>query len=191
MAPQAGRVHLFGTPVHTRGFRPEIGLVMQNPDDQLFCASVRHDVAFGPQNLGLPPEQVRARTEEALALTGTTDLADRVPHHLSGGQRRMVSVAAVLALRPRLVVYDEPTASLDLRARRRLVDFLRTSTHTLLVASHDLEFVLEVCDRVAVVDAGRVVAEGEPCAVMGRDRLMQAHGLERPASLATRPPIEG
>ena len=183
LKPNVGDIALFGKPMVPGGFRPEIGMVFQDPDDQLFCPSVRDDVAFGPQNLRLSKEEVATRVEEALSTTGTLDLADRPPHHLSAGEKRMVSIAGVLAMRPRLVIYDEPSADLDIRSRRRLIHFLQTSQETILIASHDLELVLEVCDRVVLVDGGRIVVNGDPRAVMDDVELMEAHGLERPHSL--------
>ncbi|MEA3340950.1 MAG: ABC transporter ATP-binding protein, partial [Chloroflexota bacterium] len=146
LKPSAGKIVLFGEAVTNGDFRPEIGMVFQNSDDQLFCPSVRDDVAFGPQNLGLSKEEVTTRVTESLTTTGALALTDRQPHHLSGGEKRMVSIAGVLAMRPRLVVYDEPNANLDSRSRRRLIRFLQTSQETILVASHDLELILEVCD---------------------------------------------
>jgi len=183
LKPDAGEITLFGEPMVQADFRPEIGLVFQNPDDQLFCPSVRDDVAFGPQNLGLSKEEVGTRVKEALSMTGTLELADRPPHHLSGGEKRMVSISGVLAMRPRLVIYDEPNANLDIRSRRRLVRFLQASEETILIASHDLELVLEVCERVVLMEEGRIVVNGNPREVMGDVELMEAHGLERPHSL--------
>lgn len=183
LRPASGQVELFGKPVIPGEFRPEIGLVFQNPDDQLFCPSVRDDVAFGPQNMGLAPEEIHTRVAEALKTTGTWELADRPPHHLSGGEKRMVAIAGVLAMRPRLIVYDEPSASLDIRSRRRLIRFLQGSGETFLLSSHDLELVLEVCDRVLLMDEGRIVAEGAPRELLGDTGLMETHGLEKPHSL--------
>lgn len=183
LTPAAGTVLVHGEPVRPRRFHPEIGLVFQNPDDQLFSPTVWHDVAFGPRNLGLPKTEVDARVAEALTLTGVLELADRAPHHLSGGEKRMVSIAGVLALRPRVVVYDEPSSSLDSRSRRRLIRFLAASSEALLIASHDLHFLLEVCDRVDVVNGGRVTASGAPREVMGDAELMAANGLEPPPGL--------
>jgi len=179
----AGEVRLFGKPVVPGGFRPEVGLLFQNPDDQLFCPSVRDDVAFGPRNLELPDEEIKARVREALNVAGIRELVDKPPHHLSGGEKRMVSIAGVLAMRPKLVIYDEPTSNLDIRYRRRLIRFLQAAQETILIASHDLEFILEVCDRVILIDEGSIVADGEPREVMNDVELMEAHGLERPHSL--------
>ncbi|MDY7078485.1 MAG: ABC transporter ATP-binding protein, partial [Chloroflexota bacterium] len=152
LKPKAGEILLFGEPMTPGNFRPDIGMVFQNSDDQLFCPSVREDVAFGPQNLGLSKARVEARVDEALSTVGVSELGTRPPHHLSGGEKRMVSIAGVLAMRPRLVVYDEPNANLDIRSRRRLIRFLQASKETVLIASHDLELVLEICDRVVLMD---------------------------------------
>lgn len=181
--PETGQITLFGRPLKHRDFRPEIGMVFQKSDDQLFSPSVRDDVAFGPQNLGLLPEEVDERVAEALAATGTTALAERPPHHLSGGEKRMVSIAGVMAMRPQLVIYDEPSANLDIAARRRLIDFLQAADHAFIVCSHDLEFILEVCDRVLLLDHGQIIADGPPAEVMSDVVLMEQHSLERPHSL--------
>ena len=183
LKPEGGEIALFDEPLVPGQFRPEIGMVFQNSDDQLFSPSVRDDVAFGPQNLGLSKREVAARVEQALSTTGVTELADRPPHHLSGGEKRMVSIAGVMAMHPKLIIYDEPSANLDIRSRRRLISFLKRTSEAFLLASHDLELVLEVCDRVVLVDNGRIVTMGDPRQVMGNVELMEAHGLERPHSL--------
>jgi cobalt/nickel transport system ATP-binding protein len=184
LSPTEGEVHLFEQRVDAGHFRSDLGFVFQNPDDQLFSASVWEDVAFGPQNMGLPPDAVDRCVAKALALTGTQSLMQRLPHHLSGGEKRMVAIATVVAMNPRLIIYDEPSANLDLRARRRLIEYLQASQETLMVASHDLEMVLEVCDRVLLIDHGHIVADGHPQEIMKQRSLMEAHGLEVPYSLA-------
>ncbi|NER81830.1 MAG: ABC transporter ATP-binding protein, partial [Leptolyngbya sp. SIO1D8] len=153
------------------------------PEDQLFSPSVWDDVAFGPQNLGLSDIEVNARVEAALELTGMMAVVDRPPHHLSGGEKQMVAIAGLLAMCPRVLLYDEPTASLDLRTRRRLIRFLQRSDETLVIASHDLEFLLEVCDRVVLIDNGQVIADGIARDIMNDQALMEHHGLEKPHSL--------
>lgn len=183
LTPAAGEIHLFGEPLKPGQFRPEVGLLFQDPDDQLFSASVRDDLAFGPQNMGLDPAEVEARVVQAADMAGITHLLDRLPHHLSGGEKQMVAIAGLLAMTPQIILYDEPTASLDLRTRRRLIRFLQNSTETVLISSHDLEFVLEVCDRVILIDEGRIIADGCPRQIMGDRALMEAHGLEKPHSL--------
>ncbi|MBN1189422.1 MAG: ABC transporter ATP-binding protein [Dehalococcoidales bacterium] len=183
LKPSAGRIMAFGKPVSDGDFQPDVGLVFQNPDDQLFCPSVRDDIAFGPLNMSLSREEVDLRVAEALSTTGVLSLADRPAHHLSGGEKRMVAVATVLAMRPRLVLYDEPSASLDIRSRRQMIGLLQASRETILVASHDLELILEICDRVVLMDDGRIVADGVPSEIMGDQKLMEAHGQEKPHSL--------
>ncbi|WP_250125255.1 ABC transporter ATP-binding protein [Chroococcidiopsis sp. CCMEE 29] len=185
LRPTGGKMLLFGKPVAVGEFRSEIGLVFQNPNDQLFSPSVRDDVAFGPENMGLSSTEVEERVQEALSLTGVQRLADRVPHNLSGGEKSMVAIAGVLAMRPQMVLYDEPSANLDIRSRRRLIDFLQTSKETILISSHDLEMILEVCDRVLLLDEGQIIADGNAREVMGDEQLMEAHGLEKPHSLFT------
>lgn len=184
LRPTDGEIQLFGKPVKPGQFHPEVGLVFQYPNDQLFSPSVRDDIAFGPLNMGLPQEEVDARVATAMQQTGIADLADRAPHHLSGGQKRMVAIAGVQSMRPQLVIYDEPSANLDIRARRRLIQFLQDSTETVLVSSHDLELILEVCERVILLDGGKIMAHGPAQEIMGNSELMEAHGLERPHSLA-------
>lgn len=183
LQPTQGTISIFGASVHIRNFTPDIGLVFQNADDQLFSPSAREDIAFGPVNMGLDKEEVAHRVFEAVQLTGTQHLLDRVPHHLSSGEKRMVAIATVLAMQPRLVLYDEPDTNLDMRARRRLIQFLQSAAHTVLVASHDLELILEVCERVLVIDEGEIVADGKSAEVMADAELMKAHSLEKPRSL--------
>jgi cobalt/nickel transport system ATP-binding protein len=183
LKPAAGEITVLGKPVRNGDFRPDVGLVFQNPDDQLFCPSVWDDVAFGPQNMKLAKDEVEARVIAALAAVGAVELADRPAHHLSGGEKRMVSIAGVLSMRPRLILYDEPSANLDIRSRRRLIRLLQASVETLLIASHDLELILEICHRVVLMDDGRIVADGDPREIMGDDKLMEAHGQEKPHSL--------
>jgi len=183
LKPSTGEIVVLGKPVVNGDFRPEVALVFQNPDDQLFCPSVWDDVAFGPQNTGLSKDEVEARVKKALSIVAGSELADRPVHHLSEGEKRIISIAGVLAMRPQLVIYDEPSANLDIRSRRRLIRLLQASKETILVASHDLELVLEVCNRVVLMDKGSIIADGNPREVMGDDRLMEAHGQEKPHSL--------
>jgi cobalt/nickel transport system ATP-binding protein len=183
LKPGSGSVHLYQQVVGTSRFHPEIGLVFQNADDQLFSPTVRDDIAFGPVNLGFNDEAVACCVDEAVRLTSTAHLLDRVPHHLSGGEKRMVSIASVIAMRPGIVLYDEPDASLDMRARRHLIGFLKNAPHTVFVASHDLELILEVCNRVILLDNGAIIADDDARKILGDAALMAAHGLEKPHSL--------
>lgn len=183
LTPHSGTVSLLGKPVEPGQFRPEVGMLLQDPDDQLFSPTVREDIAFGPENMGFSAEVVAQHVDEALTTTGTNFLADRTPHHLSGGEKQMVAIASLLAMQPQVVLYDEPTASLDMRTRRRLISFLQRSSETMLVSSHDLEFILDVCDHVLLIDNGQIIADGDPMTIMGNQPLMEAHGLEKPHSL--------
>lgn len=163
--------------------RRTVGLLFQDPDDQLFCPTVREDVAFGPLQLGLTRDEVLARVRDSLAEVGLADYEDRVPHHLSFGERKRVCLAGVLASQPQMLVLDEPTANLDPRSRRQLIEILQRLDRTLLVASHDLELILELCSRVILLDHGRVQADGPSDEILRQEALMLEHGLEVPLSL--------
>jgi cobalt/nickel transport system ATP-binding protein len=164
-----------------RALRARVGLVFQDPDDQLFMPTVREDVAFGPLNLGATPPVATARVEAALREVRMEHVADRAPHQLSLGQRRRVAIATVLAMEPSLLVLDEPSASLDPRARRELLEMLGRLSQTLLVVTHDLPFAAELCDRAVVLSGGRVVADGPCLDILRDDALLAAHDLELPA----------
>lgn len=183
LKPTGGSVSLFGQPVKIKRFNPDIGLVFQYPNDQLFSPSVSADIAFGVENMGFAPEEVVSKVQAIMEKTGITNLADRPPHQLSGGQKRMVAIAGILAMSPKMVIYDEPSANLDMRSRRRLIKFIKASDETVLIASHDLELILELCHRVIVLNEGRIVADGAPTAIMADESFMLTHGLEKPHSL--------
>ncbi|MDQ6525511.1 ABC transporter ATP-binding protein [Nocardioides sp. LHD-245] len=160
--------------------RRRVGVVFQDPDDQLFMGSVRADVGFGPANLGLKGAALEQRVLEALDRVGMADFADRPPHHLSFGQRRRVAVATVLAMEPEILVLDEPSSNLDPASRRELADILRGLDVTLLMVTHDLPYALELCPRSVVLSDGRVVADGRTYDVLTDEALMRAHRLELP-----------
>ncbi|GMV95708.1 MAG: cobalt ABC transporter ATP-binding protein [Phycisphaerae bacterium] len=176
-----GRVLIEGqelTPARLGELRGRVGLVFQSPDDQLFMPTLADDLAFGPVNLGLAAEEVRRRVAEVADEMGLSGLLDRAPHHLSMGQKRTAAIAAVLAMRPGLLLMDEPSSNLDPRWRRRLIELLGTLGVTLLIASHDLALVGGICRRVVVIDEGRLVADGPAGDILGDAALMHAHGLE-------------
>ncbi|HLW68122.1 MAG TPA: ATP-binding cassette domain-containing protein [Gemmataceae bacterium] len=170
-------------PAQRRQLPQRIGVVFQNSDDQFVNATVFDDVAFGPLNLDLPPEEVRERVTEALTLTGLAGLEERPPFHLSGGEKRRVALAGVLAMRPEILLLDEPTMFLDPRGRRELAGFLHNLPGTKIIATHDLEFVLQMCRRVLLLDAGELRADGKAREVLSQTELMDRHGLEVPYSL--------
>ena len=161
----------------------KVGIVFQNSDDQLFSATVGDDVAFGPLNLSLPADEIRCRVAEALARVGLAGFEARVPHHLSGGEKRRAALAGVLAMRPEILLLDEPSMFLDPRGRRELLALLHEIGGTQVIASHDLRFILERCGRVLVLDRGRLVADGPTRRILADAALMQAHGLEVPEQL--------
>jgi energy-coupling factor transporter ATP-binding protein EcfA2 len=184
-----GRVWIGGIEVSGRTapeVRRQVGLLFQDPDDQLFCASVIEDVAFGPLNQGLSRSEARQLALECLARVDLEDAAERPPHHLSFGERKRVCLAGILACRPSVFVLDEPTANLDPRGRRRFISLLQSLEATKLIATHDLEMVLETCPRAILLDRGQVIADGPSHALLGDADLVEAHGLELPVSLRPR-----
>ncbi len=187
LRPGRGSVTVSGLPVtddNLLDVRRRVGLVFQDPDDQLFMPTVRDDVAFGPANLGVRGSELDARVHEALDAVGVADLADRAPHHLSFGQRRRVAIATVLAMRPEILVLDEPSSNLDPASRRELADILRALPVTLLMVTHDLPYALELCERSVVLSEGAVVADGVTREVLGDSALMARHRLELPVGFS-------
>ncbi|MFZ0626328.1 MAG: ABC transporter ATP-binding protein [Acidimicrobiia bacterium] len=160
--------------------RRRVGLVFQDPDDQLFMPTVGEDVAFGPANLGLSPSEIELRVQQALASVSMEEARERTPHHLSYGERRRVAIATVLAMRPEILVLDEPTSNLDPASRRELIDLLSGLDITQLIVTHDLPFAYELCPRSMVMNAGTIVAEGATETIMGDEALMRANRLELP-----------
>jgi cobalt/nickel transport system ATP-binding protein len=183
LAPKSGNIYIFDQKVELGNFYPEIGVVFQNPNDQLFCPTVRDDICFGLENLGLEKQEIETRLQDVIQLTNIGHLLDCIPYQLSGGEKCMVAIASVLAMRPRLVLYDEPSANLDLKSRRRLINFLKKSQQTLWISSHDLELILEVCDRILLLNQGHIVADGSPQAILSDRHLMETNQLEVPYSL--------
>ncbi len=166
--------------------RRRVGLVFQDPDDQLFMPTVYEDVAFGPANFGVSREDMDARVAEALAAVGMEGSEHRAPHHLSGGERRRVAVATVLACRPEILVLDEPSSNLDPAGRRELAEVLEGLDTTILLVTHDLPYALQVCDRAVVMNAGAIVADGPIETVLGDPVVMAANRLELPAGFDPR-----
>jgi cobalt/nickel transport system ATP-binding protein len=160
-----------------------IGVVFQNPDDQLFSSSIADDVAFGALNLGLSLDECRERTASALAAVGLPDHGSRVPHLLSGGEKRRAAIATVLTMRPSILLLDEPTMFLDPRGRRELIRLIAELPGTKLIATHDLELVLDLCPRVLLLADGKLMVDGRSDEVLANAELIEPHGLEVPYRL--------
>jgi len=181
--PASGSVSIGGLKVEKANIgriRAEVGLVFQDPDDQLFSPTVYDDVAFGPVHMGLPADEVDRRVASALEAVGLPGFEKRLPHHLSIGQRKRAALATVLSMSPSVLVLDEPSAGLDPRGRRELINLLRTLPQTMLVSTHDMKLVAEVFPRTLIVDDGRVVADGPTSELLDDRELLERHGLEQP-----------
>ena len=186
LAPCAGSVRVGDYPVTKTTLaeiRRTVGMIFQNPDDQLFMPTVYDDVAFGPLNLGFPPSEIQARVEAALTAVDALHLGDKPPHRLSGGEKRRVAIATVMAMAPDILVLDEPTTGLDPFSRRQLLALLKGFKHTRIIASHDLEFVLELCDRVLVLHQGKIAADGPTLQIFNDQALLEHCHLEQPPSM--------
>lgn len=178
-----GEVHVCGkelTDESLRQIRALVGLVFQDPDDQLFSQSVFEDVAFGPLYMGLPKEGIAQKVRQALEDVGMAGSEKRVPHHLSEGEKKRVAIATVLSMDPEVLVLDEPTAGLDPRGRRELIQLLRGLPQTMLVATHDMRMVAELFERTVIIDGGQVVGDGPTAQIMAEPHLLERHGLEAP-----------
>jgi energy-coupling factor transporter ATP-binding protein EcfA2 len=184
-----GQVRIGGLAVadkHLAEIRRRVGLLFQDPDDQLFCPTVGEDVAFGPKNQGLGREALRAIVAESLAAVGLIGYEHRIAHHLSYGERKRVCLAGVLACRPVILALDEPSGNLDPASRRQFIELLRQLPITKVIATHDLELVLELCDRVILLDRGEIHADGPSREILADAALMKEHRLEVPLSLRGR-----
>jgi cobalt transport protein ATP-binding subunit len=188
-----GSVRICGMPVSGKSIpeiRAKVGLVFQDPDDQLFCPTVFEDVAFGPMNLGFRKEEILERVNTALEQVGLADCRDRSAFHLSGGEKKRVALATVLALDPEILALDEPSVNIDPRHRRRLLNWLKAFSKTLVIATHDLDFALTICDRCVLLNVGRVVADGPSRKILRDRELLEANDLELPLCLQGPPDRE-
>jgi energy-coupling factor transporter ATP-binding protein EcfA2 len=186
-----GEVTVGGSPITASNLHEvhrSVGLLFQDPDDQLFCPTVREDVAFGPVQFGYPAGEIDRIVRDALRQVGLEGFEGRSPHHLSGGEKQRVCLAGILACSPGILVLDEPTSDLDPRGRRDLARLIRGLPATRIIASHDLELVVDLCSRVYLLDGGEVAAEGQTVTLLSNEELMLAHGLEKPHSLQHRHP---
>ena len=180
---QSGSVAVSGTLIEkdtVMEARRRVGIVFQDPDDQLFMPTIADDVAFGPQNLRLAGDELVARVDEALDAVDIRDLAERSPSHVSFGQKRRAAIAGVLAMRPDIIVLDEPTANLDPAARRELTGVLDSLDVTQLIVTHDLLYALELCPRSIIIDDGSIVADGPTRDLLADTELLAAHRLALP-----------
>ncbi|MCP3940470.1 MAG: ABC transporter ATP-binding protein [Desulfobacteraceae bacterium] len=166
-----------------KAVRRSVGMVFQNPDDQLFMPTVFDDVAFGPINLGLPENQVEQRVTHALETVGATHLINRPPYKLSGGEKRAVAIATILACSPDILVMDEPSSNLDPLSRRRLIKLLKSFEHTKIIATHDLDMALDVCQRTIVLHKGKITADGPTISIFNDEELLARSGLEKPLGM--------
>jgi cobalt/nickel transport system ATP-binding protein len=179
----SGDVQVMGQPLTQANLgvvRAQVGLVFQDPDDQLFSPTVFEDVAFGPLHMGLPEDKVRRNVKRALNQVGMGDYEQRVSHHLSIGEKKRVAIATVLSMYPEILVLDEPSAGLDPRARRSLIDLLRDMPQTILASTHDMRLVADLFPRMVIMDDGVIVADGPTWVLMDDEELLDVHGLERP-----------
>ncbi|MCR4395041.1 MAG: energy-coupling factor ABC transporter ATP-binding protein, partial [Dehalococcoidales bacterium] len=175
-----GSIKILGETIgdhNLRRIRARVGLVFQNPDDQLFCPLVYDDVAFGPLNLGYSPSTVREKVEKALAEVGMSGFERRAPHHLSLGEKKRIAIAAVLSMDPEILAFDEPTSNLDPRARWLLINLLKRLPATKIIATHDLEMVRLLCERTAVLDKGQILADGPTDSILNNLELLRTAGL--------------
>ena len=183
LLPSSGRVDMGGITVTRKTLpivRQTVGLVFQDADNQLFMPTVGEDVAFGPANMGLTPEEIDERVTRALRAVGAEALRDSAPCRLSGGQKKSVAIATVLAMEPSILVMDEPTSNLDPRARRLIIDLLARFDHTMLIATHDIDMIPELCPRTIVMHEGRIAADGDTERIFADLPLIEACGLEQP-----------
>jgi cobalt/nickel transport system ATP-binding protein len=179
----AGKVLVDGLEINRKNLkkiRTCLGCCLENPDDQLFMPTLFDDVAFGPLNMGLEAEQVKARVAEALQTVGLAELGDKAPHHLSAGQKRAAAIATIISMSPKIITLDEPDGSLDPRNRDNLVKLLKGLPQTLIIATCNMNFAASLADRAVLLDKGRIIAGGDAKEIMSDSQLMTEHGLEVP-----------
>jgi cobalt/nickel transport system ATP-binding protein len=183
LAPTQGNIRIGDVPVTKStlfSIRRIVGMVFQNPDDQLFMPRVYDDIAFGPLNLGLPIEEVEERVLNALSQVGLSHVKDKPPYRLSEGQKRSIAIATVLSMSPDILVMDEPSSNLDPKSRRNLINLLKTFTHTKIIATHDLDMVLDLCERTIILHQGKIAADGPTMELLKNESLLDQCHLEKP-----------
>jgi cobalt/nickel transport system ATP-binding protein len=190
LTPTSGQVRIGDFPLTKETLqevRRTVGMIFQDPDDQLFMSTVYDDVAFGPLNLGLPMDEVHTRVENALGTVGVLELKDRPSHRLSAGQKRRVAIATVLSMSPDILVMDEPSAGLDPRSRRQLIELLQSFKHSKIIATHDLDMVLDICERTIIIHDGLVKADGPTTEIFMNENLLTDCHLEKPLRMKNCP----
>jgi cobalt/nickel transport system ATP-binding protein len=186
LAPTSGVVRIGDYPLTKdtlREVRRTVGMIFQDPDDQLFMPTIYDDVAFGPFNLGLPRDEVEKRVQDALDRLGIAHLKDKPPFKLSAGEKRRAAIASVLSMTPDILVLDEPTNGLDPLGRRQIIAILKEFTHTKIIATHDLDLVLDLCPRTIVLNSGQIRSDGLTLEIFRNDELLAECHLERPLSM--------
>ena len=192
LLPEKGTVNIGDIPVTKKTLpiiRQTVGLVFQNPDDQLFMPTVEEDVAFGPENMKLPAEEIERRVTVALEAVGASCLRKRAGYQLSGGQKRSVAIATVLSMEPNILVMDEPSSDLAPQARRQLIDLIKSFTHTCLIATHDLEMVWELCERTIIMKDGHIIADRNTKDIFYDKSLLEEGGLVQPCQIIFQNPF--
>ncbi|MEW6416932.1 MAG: ABC transporter ATP-binding protein [Nitrospirota bacterium] len=185
LLPTGGEISIGEIPLTKKTrqeMRKKIGFIFQRSDDQLFMPTVYEDVAFGPINLGLTPEKVEERVKNALEMVGCLHLIHRPPHRLSEGQKKAVAIATVMAMNPDILIMDEPASNLDPRSRRQLINLLKEFKHTKIIATHDLDLILDVCERCIVIKNGQIMADGSAEEILLNGDLLKENSLELPLS---------
>ncbi|MBD3320988.1 MAG: ATP-binding cassette domain-containing protein [Chitinivibrionales bacterium] len=183
LKPQRGRITVDGKAIKHNSFNKEVSYLFQSPDDQLFSATIWDDIAFGPLNMGMDRNTVASEVDAALKTTEISYLKSKSPHHLSGGEKRLAALATLIAMQPEVYLLDEPTSNLDARNRRNIISLIQRLPATMMISSHDLEFLLEVCDRCILIDNGKIAADGSIREILSDESLLQQHHLEKPHSL--------
>ena len=163
-----------------------VGLVFQNPEDQLFCPTIFEDVAFGPSNFGMDETELELRVSEALAEVGLNGYENRSSVHLSFGEKKLASIASIISMRPTIIALDEPVSNLDHSHRRNIINWINHSNRTFIITSHDLEMLMEVCERVFILNSGKRIADGNILEILGDQKLLNDNNLEQPVSLLNR-----
>lgn len=181
-----GKISINGIEITTKTdkqIKAMVGLVFQNPEDQLFCPTIYEDVAFGPVNYGIEKENLNACVAEALAEVGLDGYENRSSDHLSFGEKKLASIASIISMQPDIIALDEPVSNLDHAHRRKIIKWINQSERTFIITSHDLEMLLEVCERVLILNSGKKIAEGKIQEILCDQKLLNDNNLEQPMSL--------